>query len=99
MIDPRETSKSVGRQARRAQRTATRLAFSAIGFSAAYFLDPEHGASRRRQALQLLRRGQRAIVNARGADVELTLAEEEALDLDERANGSRAAVNGLKIAR
>ena len=59
-------TKSAGQRARHAERTGSmRLMFSVIGFSAAYFLDPEHGAARRHQALEYLRRGKQMIASAR----------------------------------
>ena len=47
MFNPRETYHAAGQRARHAERTGARLMFSVIGFSTAYFLDPEHGAARR----------------------------------------------------
>jgi hypothetical protein len=60
MHEVRETERAVTRHARNAKRSAGRLIVSGIGFSAAYFLDPDHGAARRQQALDVLRRAKRS---------------------------------------
>jgi len=51
MIDPKATLDVARSRAHKAKKTASRLFVSGIGFSAAYFLDPDHGKARRRQAL------------------------------------------------
>jgi hypothetical protein len=101
VLDPRKTYSSAGKHARHAQRTAVKLAFSGIGFSAAYFLDPEHGASRRGQAIEFIRRGKEAIARtrARKVDGDATFALADALVPDPLANGSQPAGDGLRIAR
>ncbi len=45
-----------------------RLLFSGIGFSAAYFLDPEQGAARRKSAVEAFHRAKQAIAHARAVD-------------------------------
>jgi hypothetical protein len=94
VIDPRETYKSAEVHARHAQRTGMRLLFSGIGFSAAYFLDPQHGASRRKQAVGYIRRGRQAIATARAGDGGGNSPRSGPV---ERA--PQFAENGLKVAR
>jgi hypothetical protein len=65
MVDLHKAYESAGQHARHAQRSSMRWVFSGIGFSAAYFLDPEHGPARRRQALVLMRRARAAVASAR----------------------------------
>jgi hypothetical protein len=60
MSDVQETERAVTRRVRHAKRSAGRLLVSGIGFSAAYFLDPDHGAARRKQAVDVLRRAKRS---------------------------------------
>ena len=64
MVDVRKTFASAGQHARHVQRNVTKLVCSGIGFSAAYFLDPEHGPARRRQAMVLMRRARAVIASA-----------------------------------
>jgi hypothetical protein len=99
MIHPTEAYKAAGQHARRAERTGTRLAFSVIGFSAAYFLDPEHGASRRKQARGFLRRTRQAIASARAVDEKPTYAMADSLVPESPATGAPFPTEGLKIAR
>jgi len=54
MIDPKATLGAARSHAHKVRKTASRLFVSGIGFSAAYFLDPDHGQARRRQALGLI---------------------------------------------
>lgn len=56
MIDPTTTYEAVTRRARRAKRSVGRLLVSGLGFSAAYFLDPDHGAARRRRVVEYIHR-------------------------------------------
>jgi hypothetical protein len=49
MVDLRSAVAGVGSRIRSVKKTSGRLLFSGIGFSAAYFLDPEHGAARRQR--------------------------------------------------
>jgi hypothetical protein len=56
MIDPRNTYEAVTRRTRRTKRSVGRLLFSGLGFSAAYFLDPDHGAARRRRVVEYVHR-------------------------------------------
>ena len=101
MFNPRETYSAAGQRARHAERTGVRLMFSVIGFSTAYFLDPEHGAARRHQALEYLRRGKQMIANARAVDEKSTHIGTAAPAPEPRANGAHGATggDGLRIAR
>jgi hypothetical protein len=65
MSDAPETERAVTRRIRKARRSAGRLLVSGIGFSAAYFLDPDHGATRRAQAVDVLRRARRSRQDAK----------------------------------
>jgi hypothetical protein len=47
---------TAARHIRRTKRSTGRLAVSALGFSAAYFLDAENGAARRRRLQDFMRR-------------------------------------------
>jgi hypothetical protein len=60
MSEARETERAVTRRARKAKRSAGRLLVSGVGFAAAYYLDPDHGAARRQQAVDVLRRTKRS---------------------------------------
>jgi len=51
MIDPKETLGAVRSRAHKTKKTAGRLFVSGLGFSAAFFLDPDHGKARRKRAL------------------------------------------------
>jgi hypothetical protein len=99
MIHPRETYKSAGEHARHAQRTGTRLLFSGIGFSLAYFLDPQHGASRRKQAGALIRRGTGAVASMRGGDAVPGNPESELREPGELSSRNGSVRDGLRIAR
>jgi hypothetical protein len=59
MTDSDGTLSDVKHHIQRSRRSAGRLAFSGIGFSAAYFLDPSHGTARRKQAIDLFKRVRR----------------------------------------
>jgi hypothetical protein len=51
---PKETLAAAKSRAHRTKKSAGRLLVSGIGFSAAYFLDSEHGKARRQQAWDLI---------------------------------------------
>jgi hypothetical protein len=51
MIHPKETLGAVRSRAQKTKKTAGRLFVSGLGFSAAFFLDPDHGKERRMRAL------------------------------------------------
>jgi hypothetical protein len=97
VIDPRESYKSAEQHARQVQKTGTRVIFSALGFSAAYFLDPEHGASRRRQAVGLIRRSKSVIDSRRATKGERGSAGSEAPAAASKV--PRSADAELRIAR
>ena len=99
MFKPREAYSAAGQRARRAERTGMRLMFSVIGFSTAYFLDPEHGAARRQQALDFLRRSKQMIASAKAVDEKPTHAVTASSAPDPRATGTQAPADGLRIAR
>lgn len=101
MFNPRETYSAAGQRARHAERTGVRLMFSVIGFSTAYFLDPEHGAARRHQALEYLRRGKQMIANARAVDEEPTHTVGASPAPEPPENGAHGPTggDGLRIAR
>jgi hypothetical protein len=104
MFNPRETYSAAGQRARHAERTGVRLMFSVIGFSTAYFLDPEHGAARRHQALEYLRRGKQMIGSARAFDKKATRTGTASPASEPPANGANGAHgptggDGLRIAR
>jgi hypothetical protein len=72
MIDPKATLGAARNHAHKAKKTASRLFVSGIGFSAAYFLDPDHGKARRQQAAALighLVRSRAAAARGDGADL------------------------------
>jgi hypothetical protein len=56
MVEPRVAFADVTRHARHAKRSAGRILLSGVGFSAAYFLDPDQGPARRRQASSFMKR-------------------------------------------
>ena len=82
MIDPKETLGAVRVRTRKAKKTAGRLLVSGLGFSAAYFLDPDHGHARRKRAWEsfdlLLRR---RADSARDAGAESTHIPESTADV------------------
>jgi len=99
MVDPRNAYKSMSAHARNAQRTSVRLIFSGIGFSAAYFLDPEHGAYRRQQAIDFIRRTRKSIASTKVAGDDPTFAMTDGLVPEVRMAAPREAEDGLRIAR
>jgi hypothetical protein len=101
MFNPRETYSAAGQRVRHAERSGVRLMFSVIGFSTAYFLDPEHGAARRHQALAYLRRGKQMIASARAHDEKPTRTVTASPAPDPPANGVHGPTggDGLRIAR
>jgi hypothetical protein len=99
MVDVRKSFESAGQHARLAQRRGMRLVFSGIGFSAAYFLDPDHGPARRRQAMVLMRRARAAIASARADDHLPAAGKTGAFDPNARATETPVPGEGLRIAR
>jgi hypothetical protein len=59
-IDPRGTVGSIKGHARHAQRSVGRLLVSGLGFSVAYFFDPDKGQVRRANAISLIGRLRRS---------------------------------------
>jgi hypothetical protein len=68
MIDPKATLGAARSRAHKAKKTASRLFVSGVGFSAAYFLDPDHGKARRQHALELIGRLLRSRADAARGD-------------------------------
>jgi hypothetical protein len=99
MVDVRKTFESAGEHARHAQRNGTRLVFSGIGFSAAYFLDPEHGPARRRQAMVLMRRARAVIASARSGHDAPVPGQTGAFVPGSRAAEAPVPAENLRIAR
>ena len=60
MIDAKGTFEVARGHAHRARKAAGRLALSGLGFSVAYFFDPEQGAARRKQAVEVVNHVRRA---------------------------------------
>jgi hypothetical protein len=98
MIDPRVAYKSAGIHARNVRRASTRLLFSGIGFSAAYFLDPEHGAARRQQAVEFIRRMRTTLGSTKVVGDDATFVMKDSLVPDPQAGRPRIAEDGLRIA-
>jgi hypothetical protein len=59
-IDPKGTFESARGHAHRARKSAGRLAVSGLGFSVAYFFDPDHGSARRKHAVEMVSHVRRA---------------------------------------
>ncbi len=60
VIDPRGTFEAARGHAHRARRSTGRLVISGLGFSVAYFLDPDHGSARRKQAMAMVNQMRKA---------------------------------------
>ncbi len=61
----RPLHEAVAARAHRARRTGVRLWYTAIGFAAAYYLDPERGPARRRRVAEAWRRARPSVATAR----------------------------------
>ena len=59
-IDRQGPLQAAGRQARRVRRITGRILFGAVGFGAAYYLDPQSGRARRDRLRVVLRECTRA---------------------------------------
>ncbi len=68
MVEPRVAIADVTRHARHAKRSAGRLLLSGVGFSAAYFLDPDQGPARRRQASNFFKRTRQRFAHQPASD-------------------------------
>ena len=53
-LDPKGAFEAGRGQAHRARKSAGRLVISGLGFSVAYFFDPDHGSARRKQAKEMV---------------------------------------------
>ena len=60
VIDAKGTFEAARGHAHRARKSAGRLVLSGLGFSVAYFFDPEQGAARRKQAVEVVNHVRRA---------------------------------------
>jgi hypothetical protein len=96
--DSQGTFEAARGHAHRARKSAGRLAVSGLGFSVAYFFDPDHGSARRKQALVVanhIRRTAAQVKSRRGRKVAPTSPTTTARPdkpLPEGAtNGSRAS--------
>ena len=65
VIDPKGTLESARGHAHRARKSTGRLVVSGLGFSVAYFFDPDHGSTRRKQAIEVVNHLRRAAAHAR----------------------------------
>jgi hypothetical protein len=63
--DPKGTYETARVHAHRARKSAGRLAVSGLGFSVAYFFDPDHGSARRKQAVVLANQVRRAAAHVK----------------------------------
>jgi len=76
-INPKGTFESARGHAHRARKSAGRLAVSGLGFSVAYFFDPDHGSARRKHAVEMVnhvRRAKAQLKSRRGQRVAPTAA-------------------------
>jgi hypothetical protein len=64
--DPKGTFESARGHAQRARKSAGRLVVSGLGFSVAYFFDPDHGSARRKQAVELASHIRRTAAQVKG---------------------------------
>lgn len=59
-IDPKGTLEAARGHAHSARKSAGRVVLSGLGFSVAYFFDPDHGSARRKQAVEVVNHLRRA---------------------------------------
>jgi hypothetical protein len=59
-IDPKGTVEAARGHAHSARKSAGRVVLSGLGFSVAYFFDPDHGSARRKQAVEVVNHLRRA---------------------------------------
>jgi hypothetical protein len=60
VIDPKGTYEAARGHAHRARKSTGRLVVSGLGFSVAYFFDPDHGSARRKHAIEVIHQVRRA---------------------------------------
>jgi hypothetical protein len=94
--DPKGTFESARGQAHRARKSVGRLVVSGLGFSVAYFFDPDHGSARRKQAVEWANQVRAAashVKSRRGhkAETSTTTTRPEAPSAQGATNGSRAS--------
>ena len=65
MVDAKGTFEAARGHAHRARKSAGRLVLSGLGFSVAYFLDPDQGAARRKQAVEVVNHVRRATAHVK----------------------------------
>ncbi len=99
MFDPRATLRVVRDSTRHARRSGARLIFSGIGFSLAYFLDPDHGPARRQHALEFISRARQVMASAKWVDENAALTHPEVPAPSASAEGGYVANDALRIAR
>jgi hypothetical protein len=66
VIDPKGTFETARGHAHRARKSTGRLVISGLGFSVAYFFDPDHGSARRKQAIEVVNQLRRAGAHVKG---------------------------------
>jgi hypothetical protein len=92
--DPKEMRTPAKGRVQRTKKSAGRLLLSGIGFSAAYFLDAEHGRVRRQQAWNMVDRVRISRARKRGQAepaVVTPAVEASPSPFQRSANGPRAA--------
>lgn len=99
MINPHETLKSVSAQTRHARKSGARLLFSGVGFSLAYFLDPDQGRARRQQAMDYLSRARQVMASAKWVDENAALTKIDASARHVAAARTDFPSDGLRMAR
>ena len=60
VIDTKGTFEAARGHVHRARKSTGRLLVSGLGFSVAYFFDPDHGSARRKQAIEVVNQVRRA---------------------------------------
>lgn len=100
MNDPKETLGAVRSRAHKVKKTAGRLFVSGLGFSAAYFLDPDHGKARRERALGFIDHLLHSRADdARGNGIDRRQVPESMAEVDDSRATFHAAVNGVPASR
>ena len=100
MIDPKETLGAVRTRAYKAKKTAGRVFVSGLGFSAAFFLDPDHGKARRKQALGFVDHLLHSRADAaRGNGTDRRQVPESLAEVADPRATFHGAVNGVPAAR
>ena len=96
MIDPKETLGAVRSRAHKTKKTAGRLFVSGLGFSAAFFLDPDHGKARRTRALGFVDHLLHSRADAaRGNGIDRRQVPESVAEVGDSEATFHGAVNGV----